>query len=577
MPDLTFDAVVCGGGNKGLMLAMYLSKYAGMTVGIFERRHEIGGGLATEETAAPGFRGNTHANIILPWYYAPLYRDFPEFWEYGGQYDQYPVADGAVFRNNGTCLAVYSLKDDPAQEKTAREIARFSGKDADQWLKAVALTQGDEVLRVQVDECFNPHEWKTAPEFLERTLAVYPKVLEAGFDPDSLVLAATPIRTVQEFFESRELQYCICRFIVSGARNVNDPSQGAETLGIVGTLATIGYARGGTHQIAHACHQILVQNGVKFFTHAEVAQAIIEDGVAKGVRLTDGSVVGARKVVVSAGLSPAQLCFELIGRDMVGEKIARRVDNLSTSNIGNLMWYSFALHEAANYEAAGFNPDINKAMWLGLAEDANLEHIARECLYARMGRLPPAEDYNPVIWCHSLADPSYAPPGKHVAQCEMQGPRASDLSECEWLRLKNKFAEDLVHVWGKYAPNVNWDNIIGVDTNSPWDNLRLKNLAPHGNFSGIDQSLSQRGANRPIPELANHRTPIKNLYCTGGCWDVGSNASADAAYNCYKIMANDMGLGKPWEEQGKEEPDSLVEQMRYAIDKARDSFGTAKK
>ena len=364
MADLTFDAVVCGGGNKGLMLAMYLSKYAGMTVGIFERRHEIGGGLATEETAVPGFRGNTHANIILPWYYAPLYRDFPEFWEYGGQYDQYPVADGAVFRNNGTCLAIYSLKDDPAQGKTAREIARFSGKDAEKWLKAVALTQGDEVLRVQMDECFNPHEWKTAPRFLERTLAVYPKVLEAGFDPDSLVLAATPIRTAQEFFESRELQYCICRFVVSGARNVNDPSQGAETLGIVGTLATIGYARGGTHQIAHACHQILVQNGVRFFTHAEVAQAIIEDGAAKGIRLTDGTVVGARKVVVSAGLSPAQLCFELIGRDIVGEKIARRVDNLSTSNVGNLMWYSFALHEAASYKAAGFNPDINRAMWL---------------------------------------------------------------------------------------------------------------------------------------------------------------------------------------------------------------------
>ena len=88
MADLTFDAVICGGGNKALMLAMYLSKYAGMSVGIFERRHEIGGGLATEETSAPGFRGNTHANIMLPWYYAPLYRDFPEFWEYGGQIDQ---------------------------------------------------------------------------------------------------------------------------------------------------------------------------------------------------------------------------------------------------------------------------------------------------------------------------------------------------------------------------------------------------------------------------------------------------------------------------------------------------------
>jgi phytoene dehydrogenase-like protein len=65
MADLTFDAVIVGGGNKGLLLAMYLMKYGGMSVGILERRHEMGGCLATEERSAPGFRGNTAASIIL--------------------------------------------------------------------------------------------------------------------------------------------------------------------------------------------------------------------------------------------------------------------------------------------------------------------------------------------------------------------------------------------------------------------------------------------------------------------------------------------------------------------------------
>ena len=51
MPDETFDAVIIGGGTKALFLAMYLTKYAEMSVGIFERRHEIGGCLATEESA----------------------------------------------------------------------------------------------------------------------------------------------------------------------------------------------------------------------------------------------------------------------------------------------------------------------------------------------------------------------------------------------------------------------------------------------------------------------------------------------------------------------------------------------
>ena len=47
MADLAFDAVIVGGGNKGLLPAMYLMKYGGMSVGIFERMHGIGGCLAT--------------------------------------------------------------------------------------------------------------------------------------------------------------------------------------------------------------------------------------------------------------------------------------------------------------------------------------------------------------------------------------------------------------------------------------------------------------------------------------------------------------------------------------------------
>jgi phytoene dehydrogenase-like protein len=263
---------------------------------------------------------------------------------------------------------------------------------------------------------------------------------------------------------------------------------------------------------------------------------------------------------------------DLVGREVIGENVARRIDNLSTSNIGNLMWYSFALHEAPKYKAASFNPDINRCEWLGLTNDANPEHVATECYYANMGKMPPIDDYNPVVWCHSLADAAYAPPGKHVAQCEMQGPRASDLSEKEWLVLKEKFAEDLMSIWQKHAPNMTPDNIIGIDTNSPYDNLRLKNLAPHGNFAGIDRTLWQSMGNRPTPELSSHRTPVKNLYCTGGFWPIGGNASVEAAYNCYKSMAKDMGLGKPWEEKGKEEPDSLVQWTRWATQKMRESF-----
>ncbi len=569
MPDETFDAVVVGGGTKALFLALYLIRYGGMRVGIFERRHEIGGCLSTDEVAAAGFRGNTHANIILPWYYAPLWRDFPEFWEYGARIDQYPAADGASFRKSGTCLVIYSEKADPSQERSAREIARFSPKDAEQWLKLWNLWNTDAIQRVQMDMIFNPAALRNRPEVLERQMAVYGPLAGAGFEPDSLVLTASALRAVREFWESPELQYCLTRFALTAIMDVNEPGTGADAFGIAATLPTLGFARGGTHQIAHAAHQLLTQMGCKLFTHAHVEKVSIENGKAVGIRLSDGSVIAARRIVVST-LNPRQLCFELVGREHWGSRVIRRIELLE-SKFSCYMDYVFALNEAPSYLSASFNPDVNRCYWLGLAEDPDPEHVARECHYQRLGIQPPLADWNPVIWCHSLADPSYAPHGKHIAVHEQLGPPATAHTETEWMTIKEQYLRELVELWHRHAPNITWENIIGVHANTPHDNLRMKNFGPDGSNAIIDCPPYQRYQNRPIPELADHRTPIANLYATGAAWHPGGNASSAEAYNCYKIIATDLGLGKPWEESGKEEPDSLVEQVKAIKAQIRDA------
>jgi phytoene dehydrogenase-like protein len=570
MADLSYDAVICGGGNKALMLAMYLTKYGGMRCGVFERRHEIGGGLATEEIAAPGFRGNTHANIMLPWYYVPLYRDFPEFWEYGGQIDQYLCSDGSIFMDTEKCLSIYSQKHDPTQERTAMEIARFSEKDADTWLKIYQLFNVEEYQRYMIDFIMSPHEWQIRPEYLERQAAMLPLMEKAGIDPTPF-LTSSPLECVRMLFQSPEMQYNVLRFFTTSVYNVRDKTKGINVLGMAGILTQLCFARGGTHMIAHACHQWLLQNGCKFHINNTVTKVIHDGKTASGIELDDGTRVNANKLVATAGLSAWNL-IEIVGRDVFGEDQCKRIDNLSTSNIGNIMWYSYALHEAPKYKAEAFNPDIHETFWLGLAPSADVEHIATECDEATKGQIPGLDNFNPVVWCHSLVDPSYAPPGKHTAQHEMQGPRATDLSEDEYLELKDKHAADMIKYWGEFAPNMTWDNIIGIDTNSPFDVRRMKNLSPHGNFAGIDQTPEQSGTNRPTPELANHRTPIKNLFCTGGFWHVGGEASSGQAYTCYKIIASDMDLGKPWEEPGKEEPDSLVEQIYLVVEKIREWF-----
>ena len=64
-PD--YDVIVAGAGHNGLVCAAYLAK-AGYRVGVFERRHTVGGAVVTEEIV-PGFRfdlgGSAHSFIHL--------------------------------------------------------------------------------------------------------------------------------------------------------------------------------------------------------------------------------------------------------------------------------------------------------------------------------------------------------------------------------------------------------------------------------------------------------------------------------------------------------------------------------
>jgi phytoene dehydrogenase-like protein len=154
----------------------------------------------------------------------------------------------------------------------------------------------------------------------------------------------------------------------------------------------------------------------------------------------------------------------------------------------------------------------------------------------------------------------------------MQSPPASAHSEKEWLEIKQRYIEDMMSVWEKYALNMTLDNLIGVDSNSPYDQLRMKNLTPHGNAAMIDRSIFQLKENRPIPELANHRTPVRNLYATGTAWHPGENGGAGEAYNCFKIMAAELDLDNPWQKLGNEETESLLAEVRKVVKRTQGSL-----
>jgi phytoene dehydrogenase-like protein len=183
--------------------------------------------------------------------------------------------------------------------------------------------------------------------------------------------------------------------------------------------------------------------------------------------------------------------------------------------------------------------------------DKDPEQLCREYAWRRLGIFPPPKDTSTLVVGQSLFDETRAPDGLHKYTIETFVIPADMRTEKEWLEYKKEKVIIEQALWESFAPNMSWDNIVDVFVNSPYDTMRLANMAPSGEEHVISAVPSQVGSFRPIPELAQHRTPIRRLYCTGAAWPPQGIATSWQGYNCYKIMADDYGLRKPWEEKGR--------------------------
>jgi phytoene dehydrogenase-like protein len=535
MADKTYDAIIVGGGNKGLVTALYLAKYGGMKVGVFESRHELGGGWASEESPAPGFIANTHCDAVNEWYLLPLERDFPVIKDYW-KYIPHAVVRGAAF-NNDTGFSIHSSIADPTQANTAKSLESLSARDAETWLKL--YEEYRKILQPAIlEEWFNPPTPPGMPSPMEK-LRTDPRIMW-----DQSWIMKSELDVLRDLFENDQLIGALVRLMHS-AHGMDPEIPGGSMMyfTLLHNTLPLGCWEGGTHSAAHACQKILAADGAETFTHHEVDNVLIENGQATGVRLVDGTEIAARTLVVS-NLDPYTLCFQLIGKEHISSKILRKVEYLVRWHIC-ITWYTWALHEPPQYKAGNFDPGVLRASRLALGPE-DPEMLGRNAAWRRLGKVDP--ELNIVVRTNSWSDPTQMPDGKVAFGTEDFVPPANALTEGEWLEFKKFHAQETLGLWQKFAPNMTWDNIIGYAAETPYDCCRLKNMAPYGNWAIIDHMPGQMGRNRPIPELAFHRVPeIKGLYATGSAWHPGGGGFSSAGYNCYKVIAQDYGLDKPWE------------------------------
>ncbi len=552
MADKSYDAVIIGGGHHGTIIACYL-QWAGLETAIFERQHELGGGACGDEQIIPGFISDPCASMVR-FYGHPAYSDF-KLWEKGINHVIPELSAGIVFDDETSLITYPAFKVadkltgevTPAPEnvdKAYKEIAKFSERDAETYMVLLAK------YRNKWQAAWREHLFTAPPpwEVQDPIERLFDDPVD-GIDP-AYQFMSTAQRAL-DLFESVEMRLFFLKTTAANTECRHDDVLSVysmlHSLGTMMSWSPTSFVMSGSHAVTHALQRAFSEMGGKFFVHHEVDKIIIDNGAAKGIRLADGTEIEARKVVV-ADVDTNQLIFRLIGEEHVSPKVAERVRNIDYDR-GQVMWGHVAMHELPQYKASQHNPDCQEVPRLELMpKDLDYYIFEHDRQVFTRGY---ADKVTLTICPHTRWDPTRTPEGKHVALFGEAACPARYFTERQWLQIGKDFANEAIRQWQDYAPNMTMDNVIGSVVSTPFEVVTRNINMLEGSTSMGSMAASQWGRLRPTPELSGYRMPVKNVYLCSSSTHPSVAIGRGSGYICYKVIAEDLGLRKIWEEKGR--------------------------
>jgi beta-carotene ketolase (CrtO type) len=217
------------------------------------------------------------------------------------------------------------------------------------------------------------------------------------------------------------------------------------------------------------------------------------------------------------------------------ERLERRIVN----NNETILKIDCALSEVPRFER--FDHKDKYLIGSVLIADS-VAHVEEAHSLATRGIIP---DSNPSMYLDvpTVLDPSMAPEGKHTlwieffAPYQIAGAEGTGLKGTGWTdELKNKVADRVIDKLADYAPNIK-NAIIARRVESPAE-LGERLGAYKGNYYHVDMTLDQMIFFRPLPEIANYKTPIEDLYLTGAGTHPGGSISGMPGRNCARVFLN---------------------------------------
>ena len=514
----TYDIVTIGSGHNGLVAAAYLAA-AGRKVVVLERQPWFGGGVITKELTLPGFKHDQHSMAHIFIQANPLIKDdeLGLIAKYGLKYIYPEIPLMSIFPD-GQTLALYTNR-----EKTYAEVARFSKKDADAYLRLSQL--GETYLPAIVGGMFSlPAPTGAMYAFMDQSR-------EGRLMMSIMQKSAYDI--VKEYFTDERVLLHFTRIV---SENLTGPEEKGTGIGLFVFLAFlekygIGVAQGGSGMLSQALIRCIEDHGGKVIANVSVEKVLTNKGRAVGVRTTDGRTFDAKDGVIGA-IHPHDIGRFIDGIDRDVVEAAEKTE--LTANV--VLTIHAALDEPLKFKC-GDKP--RSAMMIELLPD-RIDTLRGHFDDLRYGRLP--KDSLIGLGSVTNIDPTRAPAGKATMHAWDYVPYEHPEGGAKaWDAKKDAFADAMLEKMSAYIENLP-GAVLKRHVDSPLDMERHSSSFRKGDIHGVAFNLVQSGAHRPTPDLGNNTVPgVERFYLVGPFQHPGGGVFGAGRASAMR-MFDDLGL-----------------------------------